>query len=282
MRKTVLLTLIFLILSIGCQPPIPTQQARTTPVLTQTPVVFSPTQISKVSANRAQDPRPNIIVILTDDQPYLTIQNMPILTKTLLAEGITFPNAFATTPLCCPSRSSMLTGEYVHNTKVYTNKAPNGGATVFNDSSTIATWMQQAGYQTAYLGKYLNEYELLQPYGKVPPGWGQWNVFIHKTAEYLYFFNFDLSINGTIVNYPKKKFNYSTDVLTQKAVDYINEQKRIHSFYSLVITTRILHISLPLDIKTPFGQIPGGSMNPIDHPISTNKTLAISQNTCAN
>ena len=201
------------------------ESATAIPAVTQTPVVFSPAQVSKVSANREKNSRPNIIVILTDDQPYLTIQNMPILTKTLLAEGITFPNAFATTPLCCPSRSSMLTGEYVHNTKVYTNKAPNGGATVFNDTSTIATWMQQAGYQTAYLGKYLNEYELLQPYGKVPPGWGQWDVFIHKTAEYLYFFNFDLSANGTIVNYPKKKFNYSTDVLTQKAVDYINEQK---------------------------------------------------------
>jgi N-acetylglucosamine-6-sulfatase len=210
---------------IGCSPSIPTDIVSSTPILTQTPVVISATNVSHVSASRASDSRPNIIVILTDDQPYLTTQNMPILTKTLIAEGVTFPNAFATTPLCCPSRSSMLTGEYVHNTKVYTNKAPNGGATVFNDSSTIATWMQQAGYQTAYLGKYLNEYELLQPYGKVPPGWGQWDVFIHKTAEYLYFFNFDLSANGAIINYPKKKFNYSTDVLTQKAVDYINEQK---------------------------------------------------------
>jgi N-acetylglucosamine-6-sulfatase len=230
MKIKLLTYLAISLILIGCSPSSPTNIASPSPILTQTPVVFGATNVSHVSAGRAKNSHPNIIVIFTDDQPVSTLQNMPIMARTLLAKGVIFSNAFATTPLCCPSRSSMLTGEYVHNTGVYTNKAPNGGATVFDDTSTIGTWMKTAGYQTAYFGKYLNEYELLKPYGKVPPGWDEWSAFIHKTADYLYYFNFQMSENGTIVDYPKKKYNYSTDVVTQKAVNFINEQKEAPFF----------------------------------------------------
>lgn len=210
----------------GCvSKPVVDNQTTLTPLATQTPVIFTPENLSKVSANRQSDLRPNIIVIMTDDQPYLTVNDMPIVRNTLIPNGVSFPNAVATTPLCCPSRTSILTGEYAHNTQVYTNKAPNGGATIFDDTDTIGVWMKNAGYSTAYLGKYLNDYEQLKPYGVVPPGWDEWDVFVKKASEYLYYFNFSLSEDGKIVDYPKKKFNYSTDVITQKAVDYINDQK---------------------------------------------------------
>ena len=119
--------------------------------------------------------KPNIILILTDDQPYQTMQYMPTVQKELVAKGVNFTNAYVTTPLCCPSRSSILTGLYVHNHGVKTNRIPLGGATVFDDSSTLPVWLQSAGYRTALMGKYLNDYDAL-PEGYIPPGWDEWDA----------------------------------------------------------------------------------------------------------
>jgi N-acetylglucosamine-6-sulfatase len=131
--------------------------------------------------------RPNILFILTDDQRWDTTDAthspsggfiMPRTRAELGDSGIEFKNGFMTTPLCCPSRSSILTGSFAHRTGVYKNGGTNGGADDLDDSSTIATWLQGAGYRTALFGKYLNGYPQLwdaatePPY--VPPGWTEW------------------------------------------------------------------------------------------------------------
>ncbi len=175
---------------------------------------------------RLNDERPNIIVIMTDDQSYNTVEYMPTVKVVLMKDGIYFKNAFATTPLCCPSRASILTGLYAHNHEVYNNHAPNGGATKFNDDSTFAVWLKNAGYSTAYFGKYMNEYEFVSPKGYVPPGWNQWGVFIeHAGAPFIFYYNFTMSENGRQVFYPKNKENFSADVITRKAVNFINDTR---------------------------------------------------------
>ena len=182
------------------------------------------------SEERLADLRPNIVFVITDDQPPQTVAYMPTVKNVLLAEGVNFENAFLTTPLCCPSRASILTGEYAHNHEVYTNRYPMGGAEKFDDLSTIAVWMQEAGYRTGYLGKYLNGYNDLLPIGVVPPGWSDWAVFHAKDVSedkgnLLYFFNFSMSENGTIVEYPKTKYNFGADIVTNKAVNFINDAR---------------------------------------------------------
>jgi Sulfatase/Glucodextranase, domain B/Bacterial Ig-like domain (group 2) len=112
----------------------------------------------------------NFIVILTDDQRWDTLWAMPIVQEKLMARGVTFTNAFVTTPLCCPFRTSFLSGGfYAHNTGVLTNALPNGGVSRFHDEETIATILQGAGYKTALMGKYMNGYLKIAPY--IPPGW---------------------------------------------------------------------------------------------------------------
>jgi hypothetical protein len=112
----------------------------------------------------------NFIVILTDDQRWDTLWAMPIVQEKLMARGVTFTNAFVTTPLCCPFRASFLSGGfYAHNTGVLTNALPNGGVSRFHDEETIATILQGAGYKTALMGKYMNGYLKIAPY--IPPGW---------------------------------------------------------------------------------------------------------------
>ena len=104
--------------------------------------------------------QPDIVLILTDDQRFDTLWAMPTVRSELVAKGVSFSNGYVSNPVCCPSRSSTLTGQYSHTTRVYTNhpKEPFGGFPAFDDRSTVATWLQQAGYRTALMGKYLNGY----------------------------------------------------------------------------------------------------------------------------
>jgi N-acetylglucosamine-6-sulfatase len=196
------------------------------------PTIFEIQNDAKASQARLDDPRPNIIFILTDDQPYHTTQYMPTVHDVLIKQGVNFENGFITTPLCCPSRVSVLTGEYVHNHQVYTDRMPLGGAPKFNDASSFAVWLKNAGYRTAYFGKYLNDYDALQPYGYVAKGWEEWNVFLGKnlkadddTGNAQFYSAFSLSENGSVVEYNSDKSLFSADLLTRKAVDYISEKR---------------------------------------------------------
>ena len=97
--------------------------------------------------------RPNILVIVTDDQPKGTLEVMAATRKLFVRQGRTYPNAYVTTPLCCPSRASILTGRYAHNHHVLTQQPQS-----FDVRTTIARYLQRAGYLTAISGKYLNRW----------------------------------------------------------------------------------------------------------------------------
>lgn len=240
-RKIAILLLILLF--VACAPPAtftPQPPVPFTPPPNYVPTIFDIDVETRASEQRLADARPNIIVVMTDDQPFHTMAYMPTVMTELVPNGINFTNAFATTPLCCPSRVSILTGEYAHNHQVLTNRMPMGGAPKFDDASTIATWMNDAGYRTAYVGKYLNDYDELQPLGYVPPGWDDWEAFLGRNAgenedagSLQYYSNFTMSENGVIVEYHGRKENFSADVVTKKSVDFIN-QARNEPFFLFV------------------------------------------------
>ena len=96
--------------------------------------------------------------MLTDDQRWDTLWAMPTVEQELVAHGVTFRNSFVVNSLCCPSRTSLLTGQYSHSTGVYLRPSPHGGFPSFRDSRTIATLLHGAGYTTGLFGKYLNRY----------------------------------------------------------------------------------------------------------------------------
>ncbi len=154
---------------------------------------------------------PNIILILTDDQRWDTVGYMPTL-NTLAARR--FTAAYVTTPMCCPSRSSILSGQYAHNTGVHTNSAPNGGFHAFHDTETLATRLHAAGYRTGLMGKYLNGYENT---AYIPPGWDQWLAFSTKPDYYNYTFN----NNGVSEPHGSSDADYSTDVIMARAQQFI-------------------------------------------------------------
>jgi arylsulfatase A-like enzyme len=165
-----------------------------------------------VGAGKAAAQRPNIVLILTDDQRWDTVSFMPTVQRDLVGKGVTFANGFVTNPLCCPSRASILTGSYSHTTRVYRNRDLLGGFASFRDESTIATWLDSAGYDTALIGKYLNRY----PGSYVPPGWDRW-VALRPPGYYRYGFDIDGE------DFPlTDRATYSTDFLRREAVSFIS------------------------------------------------------------
>ena len=117
--------------------------------------------------------KPNVVLLVTDDQTLQDMSALPATTSLLGGGGATFQKAYASYPLCCPSRVTMLTGQYAHNHRVLANGEPLGGYGVFNDKNTLPLWMQNAGYRTIHIGKLPNGYGFpgQTPLDYVPPGW---------------------------------------------------------------------------------------------------------------
>ena len=163
---------------------------------------------------------PNIVVILTDDQTLESMRVMPQVQRLLADKGTTFSNAFVTVPLCCPSRATLLTGQYSHNHGVRDNAPPNGGYTALDHTNTLATWLRDGGYATAHIGKYMNCYGSTDPDcgtggPDVPPGWDDWFGLPDSGISY---FDFDVFDNGTLRHFGPSPAVYSTDVLARRAV----------------------------------------------------------------
>ena len=136
---------------------------------------------------------PDIVLIVTDDQRWDTLWAMPILSERLAGRGVTFPDAFVVNPLCCPSRASILTGNYSHTHLVYRQIPPFGRFEWFHDGSTLATWLHDAGYRTGLFGKYIDGYQHAAVTGYVPPGWDRWVAFVHSAPV-----DYTLTIDGAL------------------------------------------------------------------------------------
>jgi arylsulfatase A-like enzyme len=194
--------------------------------------------------------RPNVLVLMTDDQTVESMRVMPNV-KTLIADqGVTFDNSFVSYSLCCPSRSTFLTGQYAHNHGVWGNTAPNGGYNKLDSTNTLPVWLQRAGYQTIHLGKYLNQYGTRNP-REIPPGWGQWyGTPDPSTYRYL---NYQINENGNLVQFPNTPANYKTDVESRLAVDLISRQAADPRPFFMWVAFLAPHSGNPRDADDPSG-----------------------------
>ena len=172
-------------------------------------------------AGPADARRPNIVLVVTDDQRADATDRMPRVKFRLAARGVRFANAFVTDPLCCPARASLLTGRSPRGTGVWSNRAPFGAWDAFRSSGaerrTLAVALSRSGYRTALVGKYLNAYRGTT----IPPGWSVWNAFSSGWTYYGYTLNLD----GRLVRYGGSPGDYSTDVLAARAVDFVRTSR---------------------------------------------------------
>jgi N-acetylglucosamine-6-sulfatase len=162
-------------------------------------------------------PSPTVVLIVTDDQRWDTLWAMPIVRRRLGAHGVTFTDAYVTSPSCCPSRASILTGLYPMHTGVWRNDPPHGGFAAFDDTSTLATWLDAKGVTTGLFGKYLNGYQKPAAQGYVPPGWDRW------FAVWGEYYGFNASDQGRLIQGGPGQ--YTVDVEADEAARFIRETK---------------------------------------------------------
>jgi N-acetylglucosamine-6-sulfatase len=196
--------------------------------------------------------RPNIVLIMDDDQ---SAEQQRFLTKTNAAigrHGVTFDNSFVNYSLCCPSRSTLLTGQYAHNHGVRGNQAPTGGYSKLAPTlgNTLPVWLQRAGYYTGHIGKFLNGYGRDGPDSDVPPGWNEWYGSLDDPDGFAggtyTAYGYTLNENGTIVHYGSTPdavdpATNQTDVYSQKAADFINRRAPSRKPFYLSLAPRDPH-----------------------------------------
>ena len=162
----------------------------------------------------------NVIFILADDFTWNLVQYMPNLLQ-MQKDGVTFANYFVTDSLCCPSRTSILTGMYPHDSGVFTNGGTDGGYATFlakgNEAKTFANALSSSGYRTALMGKYLNGYDPLTP--AVPNGWTEWAGAGNGYKN----FNYDLNESGTVHHYGSADTDYLTDVVAGLGATFVTK-----------------------------------------------------------
>ncbi|MGN6189454.1 MAG: sulfatase family protein [Conexibacter sp.] len=170
-------------------------------------------------------PQPNIVFVLTDDLTSDLLPYMPNVRR-LMARGTSFSNYFVTDSLCCPSRASILTGEYPHDTGIFRNTGVDGGFLAFHarglEADTYATNLQRVGYRTALMGKYLNQYApgrvrtaVGAPY--VPPGWSDWSVAGNGYRG----FGYRLARTAGVERRGFRASDYLTNVLARQGLDFM-------------------------------------------------------------
>ena len=224
----------------------------TTTMLATAAANGGPSAASVERQERQQDrARPNVVVVMADDMRADDLRFMPHVRRLVAARGLTYANAFSPYPLCCPARASFLTGQYAHNHHVLGNEAPYGFGG-FDDSATVATALRGAGYRTAFVGKYLNDYGLVpsrvtgEPSATfVPAGWDDWHGLLQVPypvgAGTYHYFHPVLNNNGRVASYEGR---YQTTLLGQVAREAVRDAAGERPFL-LYLSTLAPHDGLP-------------------------------------
>jgi N-acetylglucosamine-6-sulfatase len=155
-------------------------------------------------ASADRDGSPNILVVMTDDMAASDVELMPNVQRLLAAKGTTFADAIDSFPLCCPARATFITGQYAHNHEVAGNFHPYGWYGMKHRGNTLPTWLQDAGYRTALIGKWLNGYGGRDAHGEVPKGFDIWRGLLDVSA-YDYF-NFVMNRDGRLRTWGDAEF----------------------------------------------------------------------------
>ncbi len=231
----------------------------TSPVTTA-PVTTAPVPAVAPPAQRGV--RPNIMVVMLDDMRADELRFAPNARKYVRDRGLDFRNSFSPYPLCCPARASFLLGQYAHNHRVLYHDAPYGFGSL-DDHLTVAGRLQQAGYRTALVGKYLNQYGLQRSRvtGRasehyVPAGWTDWMVGLETRfptgspnagGTYNYF-AFTQNVNGRTVPH---RGQYSSTVIGNQVRGLISRYHREDKPFFMWVTPVAPHHGAPREADDP-------------------------------
>jgi arylsulfatase A-like enzyme len=207
--------------------------------------------LASLLAPAAAHARSNIVFVMTDDQTASSIAFQRNVAR-LQAGGTTFKQAIATYPLCCPSRSTYLSGQYSHNHGVIHNAGDLGGHTRFDHSNSLPLWLQAAGYRTMHVGRYLNGYGVQNPVlTEIPPGWNDWISAVGESV-----FNYrrwQMNENGNVLwrPGPDRPEEHQTDFFGRRAAELIDQAAPSDQPFFLSLTFPAPHTGAPIDPDDP-------------------------------
>jgi arylsulfatase A-like enzyme len=187
--------------------------------------------------------KPNFVFVYTDDMRMDDLAYMPNTRNLIASQGMTFDNAYVPLASCCPSRASILRGQYVHNHKVWYSDVQSGGyqewASQGHESDNLATRLQAGGYSTGLFGKYMNGYA--KTTGK-PPGWTDW--FAHNGGDG--YFNYSVNDNGVDKNFGSTASDYMMDVINTESQQFIQQSVTAGKPFFLYVSPKLPHLpSIP-------------------------------------
>ena len=191
--------------------------------------------------------KPNVVLLVTDDQTLEEMRALPRTASLIGGGGTTFSRAYISYPLCCPARATIFSGQYMHNNGVRGNGGAFGGWQRFAaggvEARALPTWLQDAGYYTVKVGKYMNGYNGSPP--PIPDGWDEWygkySEFDKNVRGAKLYYNYRLREDPPAVGgvpcpsgeptapgepftcrYGESANDYQTDVFRSKAVEAIH------------------------------------------------------------
>ena len=201
---------------------------------------------------------PNLLMITVDDASWNTMRYMPHLRQLMADQGITLRNGLAPTPICVPARASLLSGQYAHNHGAVTINGEGGGVAAFDEHRTLPVWLQQAGYRTMFVGKYLNGYGEQDAPTYVPPGWSSWHGTVDPST-----YNFvqpTVNNNGALRTYHR----YSSSVISNISNGLLSQRAGTYKPWYMWVNYVAPHVGGPTAPDDP------ASVYPDDrHPVST-------------
>jgi len=209
----------------------------------------SATLAATATVGSAADIR-NVVFILADDLDWELFKQVPRLAA-LQDKGMTFTNHTVTDSLCCPSRTSIMRSQYIHNHGVISNESSTGGGwPTFRDrgehTDCLPVWLQSAGVTTALFGKYLNDYpEAPRSARYVPPGWTKWAVPTSRGDSYAGYY-YTLNSDGVLHKYRSAPEDFLNDVITTKAVDFV---RTAPEGFFLTLSTYNPHKPAPVAVR---------------------------------
>ena len=200
----------------------------------------------------AANERPNILVIMTDDQPVMdTLSVMPRTRRWFARGGTTFSQAYATTPLCCPSRASFFSGQYAHNNGVI--RSTEGQAEKLDQQTTLQRYLSEAGYRNAIFGKYLNNWDL----AKDPPFFDDWGIF--EGGKPLGYYDGVWNVDGD----RRKITTYSTTYVQRRSLDFLEAtERRDDQPWLMFVNPYAPHLPFTVPDRYKDLDLPGWEPNP--------------------
>ncbi|MDN5744895.1 MAG: sulfatase [Nocardioidaceae bacterium] len=211
----------------------------------------------------AMPDQPNVVMVMADDMRVDDLAYMPRLHRLIAQHGVSFENSFSPFPLCCPARASFLTGQYAHNHKVLWHEPPFGYGS-FDDSRTLATSLQRAGYRTGFIGKYLNRYGRdrslvagVPSSTYVPQGWDDWRGAIENPGDAAFhgdtynYYDTPFNVNGAIDN--RYRGVYQSKVVGDFSVDMADRFAKGRKPFFMYVNYVAPHHGDPRDPSFPWG-----------------------------